>query len=71
MSASPGPLDPTMVHSGVEAGLVATMLTPRAFHFYTIYLGDVDVTRSIVLANIRLGCVKRYGPFEKILAPVK
>ena len=58
-----------MVHSGIQASLVATGLTPGALHFYSVHLSDVDIAGIIIFANVGFGRVRRYRPFEEIFAP--
>ena len=71
MSTPAGPLNPAVVHSGIQASLVATGLTPGALHFNPVYFGDVDIAGIIIFANVGFGRVRRYRPFEEIFAPEK
>ena len=71
MSTPAGPLNPAVVHPGIQASLVPTGLTPGALHFNPVHLGDVDIAGIIVFANVGFGRVRRHRPFEEIFAPEK
>ena len=71
MSTPAGPLNPAVVHSGIQASLVPTGLTPGTLHFNPVHLGDVDIAGIIVFANVGFGRVRRHRPFEEIFAPEK